>query len=97
MSVDTSSKDAEARQTAMVWLLLSGATAVSWWLGVERVMTSRRTATVMILTIAMVKVRMVIRYFMNVKSAPLVLTAVCDLWVLALGTAMIGLYLMEKT
>jgi hypothetical protein len=85
--------------SSAVWLVLSAATAISWWLGAGRAATSGETAsdptraTVFIMVLAFFKVRLVVQHFMEVRHAPLVLRAITDVWALLACGAVIGLYL----
>jgi hypothetical protein len=47
-----------------------------------------------IMLIAAVKVRLVIRYFMEVRRAPLALRVVCDGWLLAVTALIMTVYLV---
>jgi len=68
------------------WLLLAAATVFSWWLG----STSYNVlTTVFILLIAIVKCRLVIRNYMEVRFAPSWLQLTCDAW-LVLNFGMIS-------
>ena len=79
-----------------VWLVLMLATGISWWLATGAYPSahgSRRLATAGLLAIALIKVRLVIRTFMEVDRAPRSLRLASDAWLLALGTALLTLYL----
>ncbi len=83
------------RQPAtLVWGALIVATSVSWALGTgTRLEDGADTGLVaaVLVGIALVKVRLVIRYFMEVREAPLALRLVTDLWCVAVGVAILGL------
>jgi Prokaryotic Cytochrome C oxidase subunit IV len=76
----------------VVWLLLATGTATSWWLGsstggttqAQRALTSGG-----LLVLAAVKVRLIIFYFMEVRSAPLGLRLICDAWVTAVACGLL--------
>lgn len=76
-----------------VWLLLVGATALSWWMGTgtQDASNVHQIATLLIL-VAFIKVRFVIRYFMEVRSAPLALKLATDAWVVLVAGAILTLY-----
>jgi hypothetical protein len=78
------------RQVGAVWAVLVGVTSLSWALGSE---TGSRTASVVVLALACVKVRLVGRHFMEVADAHIALRILLDAYVAVLGTAMAGLYL----
>lgn len=80
-----------------VWALLSGLTIVTWWLGAEG--TGERldrnvTVTLAVLTLGLIKVRCIIRYFMEVRTAPRWLRHSTDIWLAVLGWAVLTLYLV---
>jgi hypothetical protein len=79
-----------------IWLLLVGATALSWSLGADHGVSTpgyHRLAAVIVLLVAFFKVRMVAIHFMEVGRAPWVLRLIIELWVLLVCTALIMLYL----
>ena len=79
----------------LVWLLLIGATGFSWWVGTGNAAPEAEKAllvTTSLLVVAFVKVRLVIRYFMEVREAALVLRLLTDLWCLLVCAAILALY-----
>lgn len=73
------------------------ATCLSWWLGQDHSVSSDisgdyRIVSSGLIVIAFIKVRIVIRYFMEVREAPLALKLVCDGWVVLVCGAIIYLY-----
>lgn len=83
------------RQITYVWGLLSALTILSWWLGAESSGHLDRdvTVTVVVLALALTKVRFVLRTFMEVRTAPRWLRRGTDVWLLALGASVLALYL----
>jgi hypothetical protein len=79
------------RSILAVWVVLLGATTVAWQLGVEHGIRDTGAA-VLILAIAFVKVRLVGRYFMEIRESPIALAAIFDLWLLAVATVVITFY-----
>ena len=78
-----------------VWLALSGITAVSWWLGAKHnqsVLTRNKTITFAVLLIAAVKMRLIIREFMEVRRAPALLCRLTDGGIVLLFVVLFGLY-----
>ena len=79
----------------LVWLIITGATAFSWWLSttmpVEQSESNSNT-TMLILLIAFIKVRLVIMWFMEVRTAPLPLRIIGEAWGLIACTAVLVLY-----
>lgn len=87
---------ATARAT-LVWIILSAATAASWTLGNTSVAFADTSAlawdTSLILLLALVKVRLVLMHFMEVRHAPSGLRLLCEAWLAGLGCLLIGLHL----
>lgn len=77
----------------LVWMLLVGATALSWELGHGFGLPTTRAAGVAILVISFVKVRFVIREFMEIRHAPLWMRAIGDAWLVFITTALVVLFL----
>jgi hypothetical protein len=75
------------------WALLSALTMVSWALAATRRFTPSTAVTIVVLAIAAVKTRTVIRQFMDVRVAPHWLRRATDAWLAVLMAAIIGLYL----
>ena len=64
---------------AYIWIVLAVATLMSWWLGAK--------IPLLVLAIAIIKCRVVMRSYMEVRLAPSWLQRTCDAW-LALNFAM---------
>ncbi|MBW8482664.1 cytochrome C oxidase subunit IV family protein [Actinomadura parmotrematis] len=79
-------------RTTRVWAALCAVTVLSWRLGTER--TAGAAVTVAVLAIALVKARFVVRCFMEVQDAPAWLRRLTDVWLAALWTALVVLYLV---
>lgn len=75
------------------WALLSALTVVSWVLAATRRFSPSTAVTIVVLAIAAVKTRTVIRQFMEVRVAPRWLRRATDAWLAVLMAAIIGLYL----
>ena len=75
------------------WALLSALTMVSWALAATRRYSPGTAVTIVVLAIAAVKTRTVIRQFMEVRVAPRWLRRATDAWLAVLMAAIIGLYL----
>ncbi len=80
---------------SVVWLVLVGATAVSWTLGTDNGLgpDTQRLAGIAILAIAFVKVRFIGLYFMELREAPSVLRGFFELYCAAVGTLVLALFL----
>ena len=81
------------KPVSIVWAALLLATFASTWL-LSRNSVTPEVATVAIVLIAAVKVRLVIGYFMEVRRAPLALRFICDGWLLAVTSLIVTVYLV---
>jgi len=79
------------KPVSIVWASLMLATCASTWL-LSKDSVTPQVATMAIMLVAAVKVRLVIRYFMEVRWAPLALRLVCDGWLLAVTVLIIAVY-----
>ena len=79
--------------TTTVWLVLLVASAASLWLGSDPTDRNHTAAAVGVLAIAFAKVWLIIRYFMEVRIAPLWLRLILDAWVAGVFVAITALYL----
>jgi hypothetical protein len=79
-----------ARSTA-VWLPLVAMTLVSWALGADHGVGS--TIAVVVLVLAVVKVRFVGLDFMELRTAPLILRALFEAYCIVLWMVLTGMYL----
>ena len=73
-----------------VWLLLVGATLVSW--ESARGGGEPRWASSAVLLISLLKARLIGLEFMELRTAPLPLRLAFEFWVLAVCAALLGLY-----
>ena len=83
------------KRLIVVWLGLSAITLVQLALGSrgERgVLTPNAAATSSAIVIALIKVRVIIREFMGVRHAPVLLCRLTDLWVVVTGVSLLGSY-----
>ena len=76
----------------MVWALLSILTVVSCWLASQGDGVAYMLMTLGVLALALVKVRFVIRHFMEVRSGPRWLRRACDAWLLCVFGMILGFY-----
>lgn len=83
-----------ASSATTVWLVLLVASAASLWLGSDATDRSQTAAAVGLLAIAFTKIWLIVRYFMEVRFAPLWLRLVLDAWVAGVFVAITALYLM---
>ncbi|MCV7261028.1 cytochrome C oxidase subunit IV family protein [Mycobacterium shimoidei] len=86
---------ATARLT-YVWLILSAITVATWWLGpvhADRMLSASVSITIAVLVMALVKARLIIQHFMEVRTAPRWLRVGTDMWLVALWGAVLAIYL----
>jgi heme/copper-type cytochrome/quinol oxidase subunit 4 len=81
------------KPVSIVWAALMLATCATTWLLSKNSVTPE-VATVAIMPIAAVKVRLVMWHFMEVHRAPLALRFVCDGWLLAVTALIVTVYLV---
>ena len=81
------------RIVVAVWAALIAATVVSWWLGAEHGIQDVRTASLVVLLVAFMKVLAVGMYFMELRNAPTPLKLLFSGWCLVVYVALAGLYL----
>ena len=84
------------RRLAIVWLILSAMTLVYVWLDHsaddDGVLKASTVVTVSAIIIALVKVRIIFREFMEVRHAPTMLRRLTDAWVLIMAVCLLGSY-----
>ncbi|WP_280434586.1 cytochrome C oxidase subunit IV family protein [Nocardia carnea] len=85
-----------ARATTVVWLSLSAITLLSWALapghGAAPVSPST-PITMLVVVLGAVKGRLIIRYFMEARTAPRWLGFATDAWLIVLWGSVLGIYL----
>jgi Prokaryotic Cytochrome C oxidase subunit IV len=85
----------EDRTFTYVWIILSAITVLSWWLGHPRsgqAFDANVPITIAVLAIGFIKARLIIRYFMEVRTAPLWLRVSTDAWLVVLWGAILAMY-----
>ena len=85
-----------ARTTTYVWLILSAITVVSWWLAPGHHIghaVASVPITVAVFALGFVKGRMIIQYFMEVRTAPRWLKVTTDAWLIVVWGAILAIYL----
>lgn len=78
-----------------IWMLLTAATFASWWVGgggESGQLSVSFPITIAVVTIALVKTRLVFWYFMEVRTAPSWLRWNCDGWLAFLAIMICALY-----
>jgi hypothetical protein len=79
------------------WVALSVITVLSWWLAPGHstgVSSASTPITIAVIVLGLVKSRIIIRYFMEVRSAPTWLKAATDAWLAVLWLAILAVYLI---
>lgn len=96
MTTTTTTPTREGRRITWAWLALSLLTVTSWWIGPIRgnvSPTPNVLVTVTVLVLALVKARLVIRQFMEVRTAPAWLRIATDVWLIVLWGTVLVIYL----
>ena len=78
-----------------VWLILSAITLAQLGLGSlgeQGSLTPNAAITSSAIVIALIKVRVIIREFMEVRHAPVLLCRLTDLWLVVTGVSLLGAY-----
>jgi len=77
-----------------VWIILMVATALSWWLGADQGLGSHhRASTVLVMTVAFIKVALVGGFFMELRHAPPAWRAFFGGWCFIFLTLILVFYL----
>jgi len=86
-----------ARTTTYAWIVLSAITIVSWWLAPDHGHGATAVAsvpiTVAVIVLAFIKGRLIIQYFMEVRTAPRWLKLFTDAWLTILWAGVLAIYL----
>jgi len=84
------------KRLMVVWLVLSAMTFAYVWLDDstddDGILRASTMVTVSAIVIALVKVRIIFREFMEVRHAPVFLRRLTDAWVVIIGVCLIGSY-----
>jgi hypothetical protein len=80
-------------RVTLIWLLLVAATILSWEMGHGAGFHELRYASVAIIIVAFVKVHFVIMEFMEIRTAPLFMCVIAQVWLVAICATLITLYL----
>ncbi len=85
------------KAVTQTWLLLVVITVGSWWLAPAQYSETLRASvpiTALVLVLTLIKSRLIIRQFMEVRTAPRWLKLATDGWLVALFGAIFTIYLM---
>jgi hypothetical protein len=89
------------RRLFLVWLILVAISLAYLWIDQTASRrgfpTASTVVTVIAVCFALIKVRIIMREFMEVRNAPVVLRRLTDFWVVLMAIAMIGVYLAGKS
>jgi caa(3)-type oxidase subunit IV len=84
------------RSITIAWFVLCVITIVSWWLSPahsDAPATPSLAITLAVIGLGIVKCRLIIRYFMEVNSAPRWLRLATDAWVILFWISVLAIYL----
>ncbi|OBG85984.1 prokaryotic cytochrome C oxidase subunit IV family protein [Mycobacterium sp. NS-7484] len=85
------------RAVTQTWLVLVAITVGSWWLAPAQYSATLAASvpiTVLVLALTLVKARLIIRQFMEVRTAPRWLKLATDGWLVVLFGAVLTIYLI---
>ncbi|OMC37375.1 prokaryotic cytochrome C oxidase subunit IV family protein [Mycobacterium sp. GA-1841] len=85
------------RAVTQTWLVLVAITVGSWWLAPAQYSSTLAASvpiTVLVLALTLVKSRLIIRQFMEVRTAPRWLKLATDGWLVVLFGAVLAIYLI---
>jgi len=89
-------RDGSRKRLFGVWLILAAISLGYLWIDHvathQGVPTASTVVTVFAICFALIKVRIIMREFMEVRSAPRVLRRLTDFWVLLMAVALLGVY-----
>lgn len=78
----------------VVWVILASLTVGYLWIdhSAGGTLQSRAVVTSSVIVIALLKVRIIFREFMEVRTAPALLCRLTDAWVVIIAVALLGCY-----
>jgi hypothetical protein len=82
------------KRLLIVWVILAVLTLGYLWIdhSVDGSLKSSAVVTASVIVIALVKVRIIFREFMEVRNAPVLLCRLTDAWVVVMAVAMLSCY-----
>ena len=88
----------DKRRLFIAWIVLVGITLVYLWIDrtpdATGALVASTTITVAAIALALVKFRIILREFMGVRNAPVILQRLTDVLVVAIGVALLSTYLI---
>ena len=87
------------KRLLVVWLVLASLTLAYLWLdhSLDGSLRASAVVTSNVIMIALVKVRIIFREFMEVRQAPVLLCRLTDAWVVLMAAALLGCYFIGRT
>jgi hypothetical protein len=85
-----------ARTTTYAWIILSAITIAAWFLApahTHGAAVASVPITLAVVILGIIKGRIIIRHFMEVRTAPRWLKVTTDAWLAALWVAVLAIYL----
>jgi hypothetical protein len=86
------------RRLLVAWLALVAVTLVSWWIGSHHGHSAFRSSAAItygVILIAAIKIRVIVREFMEVGHAPRLLRRLTDGWTIFLIAALLAIYSLK--
>jgi hypothetical protein len=82
------------KRLLVVWVVLAAFTLTYLWIDHSAGAATRPSVVVTssVIVIALIKVRIIFREFMEVRQAPVLLCRLTDVWVLIIGLGLFGSY-----
>jgi hypothetical protein len=82
------------KRLLVVWVILSSLTLGYLWIdhSVDGSLKSSAMVTSSVIVIALIKVRIIFREFMEVRNAPVLLCRLTDAWVVVVAVALLSSY-----
>jgi len=82
------------RRLLVVWVILAAFTLSYLWIdhSLSGSLTPSALVTSSVIVIALIKVRIIFREFMEVRQAPVLLCRLTDAWVVLIAAALLGSY-----
>ncbi len=93
--MNTTVNNGVEKRLLVVGLALVGVTLISWWIGSHHgrhEFIRNALITYSVVLIAAIKARVIIREFMEVRHAPLLLRRLTDAWMAFITVALLGIY-----
>ena len=87
------------KRLLVVWLILASFTLAYLWIdhSLDRSLRPSVVVTSSVIVIALIKVRIIFREFMEVRQAPALLCRLTDAWVVLIGVSLFSCYIVGLT